>query len=274
MSYTFRALFLLVSIPVLLSCNDDESPKRYSIFEIASPELGETKTIWLYLPSDYGSSTKSYPVIYFSDGQWLFETNPNYSQEMHVDEMMYDFEMDGFEGAIVVGIESNEETRHNDFSLYKNEDGLGGNATAYLNFLSQTLKSKMDKEYRTKSDRSNTCIMGASLGGLACFYALTEHPDIFGKAALFSAALHFNRDSVVRKAQRGEIRSDVKIYGVVGELEYNDFVNFPEDNLTLFNTLAKQRGTSENLFLKIDADGAHKIGYWEREFKGAIDFLF
>lgn len=269
-----RALSVFLCIAFFISCQDEEEPKLYSIFKVESLELGETKTIWLYLPSDYYSSTKNYPVIYFSDGQWLFETNSNYSQEMHVDEMMRDFEKHGFDGAIVVGIESNEATRHNDFSLYKNEDGLGGNAEAYLNFVTQTLKSKIDSEYRTKSDRDNTCIMGASLGGLACFYALTEHPDVFGKAALFSAALHFNRDSVFKKAQRGEILSDVKIYAVVGELEFNDFVNFPEDNETLFNTLAKQRGSTENLFLKIDADGAHRIAYWEREFKGVIEFLF
>lgn len=270
----FRSYFLIFFIFILISCKDEEAPKLYSIFELESPELGETKTIWLYLPSDYGSSTKSYPVIYFSDGQWLFETNPTYSQEMHVDEMMHDFERDGFEGALVVGIESNEETRHNDFSLYQNENGLGGNGEAYLNFITKTLKPKIDSEYRTKSDRTNTCIMGASLGGLACFYALTEHPEVFGKAAFFSAALHFNRDSVIKKTQRGEIRPDAKLYGVVGELEFNELVNFPEDNLTLFNTLAKQRGTSVDLFLKIDADGVHRISYWEREFKGVIDFLF
>ena len=89
-----RALFLFLIVAFLISCQDEEDPKLYSIFEIESPELGETKTIWLYLPSDYFSSTKNYPVIYFSDGQWLFETNPSYSQEMHVDEMMRDFEMD------------------------------------------------------------------------------------------------------------------------------------------------------------------------------------
>ncbi|HEY5692705.1 MAG TPA: VOC family protein [Cyclobacteriaceae bacterium] len=98
--------------------------------------------------------------------------------------------------------------------------------------------------------------------------------DIFGKAALFSAALHFNRDSVFKKAQRGEILSNVKIYGVVGELEFSDIVNFPEDNETLFNILTKQRVSTENLSLKIDPDGAHRIAYWEREFKGAIEFLF
>ena len=270
----YRLLVFITLIIFLSYCKDDELPRLYSVFDIESPELGETKNIWLYLPEDYLQSSKSYPVIYFSDAQWLFESNPNYSQEMHVDEMMRDFEKNGFGGAIVVGIESDDDTRHNDFSLYPNKDQLGGNGHAYLDFLTQTLKSKIDSDYRTKSDRANTCIMGASLGGLACFYALTEYPDVFGKAALFSAALHFNLDSVIAKAQRHEIRSDAKIYGVVGEQEFNEVVNFPEDNETLFGILTKQRGTAENILLKIDSDGAHRISYWEREFKGVIDFLF
>jgi len=259
---------------MLLSCKEDEDPKLYSVFDLDSQELGVTKKIWLYLPGDYNQSDKSYPVIYFSDAQWLFEINPNYSQEMHVDEMMRDFERDGFEGVIVVGIESDEDTRHEDFSLYQSKDQLGGNGQAYLDFLTQTLKPKIDAEYRTQSDRENTCIMGASLGGLASFYALTEYPEVFGKAALFSAALHFNADSVFKKAARGEVRLDAKIYAVVGEQEFTTLVNFPEDNQTLFNLLQAKSRPPENLLLKIDADGEHKIWYWEREFPGAIQFLF
>lgn len=261
-------------ILLILSCAKEEAPRSYSVFELESSELGETKTIWLYLPADYNQSAKTYPVIYFSDAQWLFETNANYSQEMHVDEMLRDLERDGFEGVIVVGIESDENTRYNDFSLYENADGLGGNGQAYLDFITQTLKPKIDNEYRTKSDRMNTCIMGASLGGLACFNALAVYPDVFGKAGMYSAALHFNRDSVFKMAQRGDIRTDVRIFGVVGQNEFNEVVNFPEDNKSLFNTLKKQRGTDENLFLKIDPDGEHRIAYWEREFRGVIDFLF
>ncbi|MFZ1805655.1 MAG: alpha/beta hydrolase-fold protein [Cyclobacteriaceae bacterium] len=269
-----RIVTFLLCFLILLSCKEDEDPKLYSVFDLDSPQLGVTKTIWLYLPGDYDQSNKSYPVIYFSDAQWLFETNTNYSQEMHVDEMMRDFERDGFEGAIVVGIESDEDTRHEDFSLFWNKNFLGGNGQAYLDFLTQTLKPKIDEEYRTKPDRENTCIMGASLGGLASFYALTEYPDVFGKAALFSAALHFNADSVFRKAARGEVRLDAKIYAVVGAQEFTTLVNFPEDNQKLFNLLQSKGRPPENLFLKIDADGEHKIGYWEREFPGAIQFLF
>ncbi|MEP2670159.1 MAG: alpha/beta hydrolase-fold protein [Cyclobacteriaceae bacterium] len=269
-----RLVTFLLCCLMLLSCKEDEDPKHYTVFDIESSELGVTKRIWLYLPGDYDSSDKSYPVIYFSDAQWLFEANTNYSQEMHVDEMMRDFERDGFDGAIVVGIESDEDTRHEEFSLFKNKDHLGGNGQAYLDFLAQTLKPKIDAEYRTKPERENTSIMGASLGGLACFYALTEYPDVFGKAALFSAALHFNADSVFKKATRGEVRLDAKIYAVVGEQEFNNLVNFPEDNQILFNLLQTKSRPPDNLFLKIDVDGEHKIWYWEREFPGAIQFLF
>ncbi|HNP06894.1 MAG TPA: alpha/beta hydrolase-fold protein [Cyclobacteriaceae bacterium] len=274
MVYRIRLVIALLCFTLLLSCKEDEDPKLYSVFDIDSPQLGVTKTIWLYLPGDYSQSKKSYPVIYFSDAQWIFETNPNYSQEMHVDEMMRDLEREGFDGAIVVGIESDEGTRHEDFSLFWNKNHLGGNGQAYLDFLTQTLKPKIDAEYRTQSDRENTCIMGASLGGLACFYALTEYPDVFGKAALFSAALHFNADSVFSKAARGEVRLDAKIFAVVGEQEFTHLVNFPEDNQRLFDILKSKSRPPENLLLKIDADGEHKIWYWQREFPGAIQFLF
>lgn len=267
--------FVLVGLLfVLLSCQEEEEAKLYSKFELSSPELGITKTIWLYLPGDYSQSGNTYPVIYFSDAQWLFEANPNYSQEMHVDEKLREMETNGFPGVIVVGIESDENTRHEDFSLYPSRDQLGGKGQAYLDFVTQTLKPKIDAQYRTRPDRSNTAIMGASLGGLACFYALTEYPDVFGKAALFSAALHFNQDSVFRKAQRGEVRPDVKIYAVVGEGEKVNLVNFPEDNLKLFNILIAQQRSSANLQLKIDADGEHRIWYWERAFPDAMNFLF
>ncbi|MGB4973694.1 MAG: hypothetical protein WBO32_13600, partial [Cyclobacteriaceae bacterium] len=72
----------------------------------------------------------------------------------------------------------------------------------------------------------------------------------------------------------GEVRLDAKIYAVVGAQEFTTLVNFPEDNQKLFNLLQSKGRPPENLFLKIDADGEHKIGYWEREFPGAIQFLF
>lgn len=236
--------------------------------------MGLTKKIWLYLPESYYQTTATYPVIYFQDGQWLFEENADYSQEMHVDETLRQLERDGGPGIIVVGIESDEETRADEFSLYENlEYAEGGKGGTYLAFVAETLKPHIDTHYRTKSDRMNTCVMGASLGGLAAFFALTEYPEVFGKAALFSAALHFNADSVLAKAAHKEIRTDVRMFGVVGRGEHNEVVDFPKDNQTLFNSLGRYIPANQ-LHLEIIDDGEHRIWFWDREFPKAIDFLF
>lgn len=266
---------LLVILLTVFACEDEPEKKTYAKFEIASPELNKTKTIWIYLPAAYGNEALSFPVIYMQDAQWIFEANANYSQEMHVDETMRELEQGGFDGAIVVGIESDEATRADDFSLYYNRElRAGGNGKAYLDFIVHTLKPKIDAEYRTKADRDHTHIMGASLGGLICFYALTEYGQVFGRAGMFSAALHFNLDSVVQKAARREIRNDARIFAVVGEGEHNNEVDFVKDNALLFEILNGKETPPDQFQLVIHADGEHKIWFWEREFPHAIDFLF
>src|SRR3546814_2381350 len=37
------------------------------------PQLDRHRKIWIYLPDDYNSSTKRYPVLYMHDGQHLFD---------------------------------------------------------------------------------------------------------------------------------------------------------------------------------------------------------
>jgi predicted alpha/beta superfamily hydrolase len=238
----------------MTGCDEPATQPPYTTFELESPQLGLTKKIWLYLPESYHQSSASYPVIYFQDGQWLFEENVDYSAEMHVDETLRQLERDGGEGIIVVGIESDEETRADEFSLYENPDyAEGGKGGQYLAFVAETLKPYIDSHYRTKNDRSNTCIIG--------------------KAALFSAALHFNADAVLTKAAQKEVMSDVLIFGVVGKGEFNEVVNFPKDNQTLFNSLGRYIPASQ-LHLEVIEDGEHRIWFWDREFSKAIGFLF
>ncbi len=270
-----RIFYLCLAITtVFTSCKDEEDQKSYETFDLISPELELTKTIWLYLPSDYHTSGKEYPVIYFQDAQWIFEKPEGYTQEMHVDENLRALEKEGFGGVIVVGIQSEPDTRADEFSLYRNEKlRAGGKGQLYLDFMVQTLKPHIDSLYRTKPDKVNTAIMGASLGGLATFYGLTQYPEVFGKAALFSAAIHFNIDSVITKVNHRQIMEDARIFGVVGKNEFNSEVNFPEDNEVLFKAISK-RLPVENLNFTIHEDGEHKIWFWEREFPSAVLFLF
>lgn len=58
----------------------------------------------------------------------------------------------------------------------------------YLRFIVNELKPFVDREYPTLTERSNTFVMGSSLGALISLYALCEYPDLFGGAGCISTA--------------------------------------------------------------------------------------
>jgi len=57
---------------------------------------------------------------------------------------------------------------------------------AYLRFITTELKPFIDRTYRTRPDRSDTFMIGSSMGGLFSLYAISELPGIFGKVASLS----------------------------------------------------------------------------------------
>ena len=56
--------------------------------DVLSPQLGNERDILVYLPPSYSLGTKSYPVLYFQDGQNLFDQETSFAGEWQVDETM------------------------------------------------------------------------------------------------------------------------------------------------------------------------------------------
>lgn len=161
--------------------------KQVSTFNIDAPQLQTTKKIWIYLPKNYDSSKKKYPVIYMHDAQNLFDAKTSFVGEWNVDEKLDSLKAQ----VIVVGIEHGNEKREEELTPYKNAIYGGGNANNYLEFIVKTLKPEIDAKYRTKTKAKNTAIMGSSLGGLASFYAALKYPNVFGKVGCFSPSFWF-----------------------------------------------------------------------------------
>ena len=212
---TFKTLlrFLLL----LIACNTDAqstASAQVSTFTIESPQLKTTKKIWLYLPKNYATSTKKYPVIYVHDAQNVFDAKTSFTGEWNVDEKLDSLNAQ----VIVVGIEHSGDKRIAELTPYKNAKHGGGDADNYLNFIIKILKPKIDQKYRTKANAKNTTIMGSSLGGLVSFYAVLKHPEVFGKAGVFSPSFWFNRKEIFALAEsRKKIKS--KIYFLCGDDE-------------------------------------------------------
>lgn len=207
-------IFLLLFSTLKINAQQSTASKQISTFTIDAPQLESKKKIWLYLPKNYETSTKKYPVIYMHDAQNLFDAQTSYVGEWNIDEKLDSLNAQ----VIVVGIEHGNEKRLEELTPYKNEKYGGGKADTYLEFIVKTLKPEIDKKYRTKPNAKNTTIMGSSLGGLTAFYAILKYPEIFGKAGVFSPAFWINRKEIFELSENTK-KLKAKIYFLCGDNE-------------------------------------------------------
>ena len=63
--------------------------QRFETFGLALPALGVDRTVRVYLPPDYADCKDCrYPVVYFMDGQNVFDAATSYAGEWGVDEVL------------------------------------------------------------------------------------------------------------------------------------------------------------------------------------------
>ena len=265
--------YLILLLTLLFSCfthsqdnsKQSTSSKQVSTFTIEAPQLQTSKKIWLYLPKNYTTSTKKYPVIYMHDAQNLFDTKTAYAGEWNVDEKLDSLNAQ----VIVVGIEHGNEKRMDELTPFKNEKYGGGKAGEYLDFLVTTLKPEIDKKYRTKSNARNTVIMGSSLGGLTSFYAILKYPNVFGKAGIFSPSFWFSKEIYSLAENTKKLGS--KIYLLCGDNESEDMVT---DLNKMDDIISKKRCDCMKLTKKrIIKGGQHNEKLWRDGFVKAYLWL-
>ena len=236
------------------------------------PQLKTTRKIWIYLPLDYSTSNKKYPVIYMQDAQNLFNDATSFSGEWKVDETLNQLFKDRKPTAIVVGIENGGAERIDEYSPWKNEKYGGGKGDAYTEFLAKTLKPYIDKTYRTLPQAKNTALIGSSMGGLISFYAGLKYPDKFGKLGIFSPSFWFNfKDLNFYLNKNVKKLKSTQFYFLSGTKESEDMVS---DIQKIIPILLKKGVPATNIRTKFDEDGTHSETYWSREFGAAYLWLF
>lgn len=236
------------------------------------PQLNRSRRVWLYLPPDYETSGKSYPVLYMQDGQNVFDAATAFAGEWQVDESLNQLFEDGDEGVIVVAIDNGGASRTDEYSPWEHPTYGGGQGGAYVDFIIETLKPYIDGNYRTKPGREHTGIMGSSMGGLISMYAAIEHQEVFSKAGVFSASFWFSSQSYAHVANTGK-QADMRIYMIAGEREGNSGEQVADMN-AMYNTLLNAGFTNEEVVALSHSDGEHSEWYWAREFPDAYEWLY
>jgi predicted alpha/beta superfamily hydrolase len=146
----------------------------------------------------------------------------------------------------------------------------GGKGDAYLDFLIHTVKSKIDREFRTLAGRAGTGIGGSSMGGLLSLYGFFRRPEIFGFCASLSPSLWFADRAIFPLVETAPFIPG-RIYLDIGTEEGSASLA----NARRMRELLLARGYREGIDLRWveDEGGGHNEAAWGRRFKAAVPFL-
>ncbi|WP_374582955.1 alpha/beta hydrolase-fold protein [Pseudoduganella sp.] len=248
-------------------------PPRHGTLQLVekfkSPQLGNERTLRIYLPPSYGSDTKRrYPVLYMHDGQNLFDAGTAaYGTEWNIDEVADRLVRQGdMQEVIVVGID-NTTDRIAEYTPCCDPKHGGGKLNAYADFVAKTVKPWVDRQYRTKPGRAHTAIMGSSLGGIASLGIAQRYPKVFSMAGGFSSSFWWNNRDAVRHPPK---RLPLKLYIDAGTV-YDGM----EDTEAFRQALVKNgyREGRELLFLS-DEGGRHNEQSWASRVHVALAWFF
>lgn len=245
--------------------------------QVYSPQLENTRDLYIYLPPSYHYSSIAYPVLYFQDGQNAFDHAISYAGEWHADRTMQALAAEGRE-AILVFVPNMGEQRIREYNPFQSGAFEGGRGEDYLHFLVDTVKPLIDTDFRTLPDRLHTGIVGSSMGGLISLYGFFRRPDIFGLLCAMSPSLWVNYNAVGETIQNapyswGRIYLDIGGHELTPRSSKRNHAYV--DSVRQFRDMIAQKGFVEGQTLRFieDETGGHNEMAWGHRLPDAIRFL-
>jgi predicted alpha/beta superfamily hydrolase len=152
------------------------------------------RMVRVWLPPGYDSGKERYPVVYFHDGQNVFDPGGPFGSWSADQVAEGEMRAGRVRPAILVGID-NTPDRVREYLPPQDvvpkgrpAEGEKGRADLYARYLLEVVKPHLDQNFRTSADRENTLALGASMGGVVSHYLMEKHGDVFGAAGIFSPA--------------------------------------------------------------------------------------
>ncbi len=155
----------------------------------------------VYLPPDYETSNRSYPVLYLLHGAGDDQTGwVQFGEVLHI----ADKAIHTGEATPMIIIMPDADTGQRGY--FNSPDGTW----RYEDFFFEELMPYVEKTYRIKSDKRYRAVAGLSMGGGGSFMYALHHPELFSSACPLSAyvgALDF--DQYKERAARNEANKDL-----------------------------------------------------------------
>lgn len=255
-----------------MSLESSASPNvRILVDTLEIDYLDEKRTLAIYLPKNYQNDTLSYSVVYFFDGQSLFDQKTLPGNEWQLDEVLDSLGQISGEQSIVIGL-YNTEDRFDEYRPLPESDRWFEDKSYHGDQLADwivgDLKPWVDANYRTKRESEATVIGGSSLGGLMAYYMLMTYPKVFGAGIVMSPSFWVNEE-IYRLHEKNEVLLTQKIYFNAGELEPNTI-----EIMQKMEAILRDFGVpAENMKVEIENDLAHEHLTWRNGFKKAYPWV-
>jgi predicted alpha/beta superfamily hydrolase len=234
-----------------------------------SPQLANRRDILVHLPPSYGSRSRNYPVLYFQDGQNLFDPVTSYVGDWRLGQVLASAARRGLE-VIVVGIPHMGTERLSEYSPFVDPTDGGGRGDRYLDFVTDTVKPAIDRRFRSNPDREHTGIAGSSMGGLISLSGFFRSPPVFGFTAALSPSLWFAGSAIFPRIEIAPFIAG-RVYLDIGTQEGAEHVARARRMRDLLRAKGYRQGA--DLRWLESRCGRHDESSWSRRFARALPFL-
>lgn len=234
-------------------------------------------TIWT--PPGYGDPRRRHPVVYFQDGQNIFDPKTAFGGVAWGAGAAAEKLIRAREIAppILVGIANTGSNRINEYTPsradYEGMDGAklrsAGDAKRYARFVETELKPFIDARYLTLPGPRTTSVVGSSMGGLVSLYFGLWHPRVFGNVAALSPSLWWDDRVALRDFARLKRKPDFRLWLDMGTAEEGwEVAQFFRDTL-----VAAGWAQGDDLEYREIAGGEHNEAAWAARLPDVLRFL-
>lgn len=243
----------------------------------------ENRRLHIYLPDDYYSSNENYPVMYFFDGQNMFEdSEATFGRSWRFKDFLDNYD----KKFVIVSFECSHTgndrlAEYNPFKCFSGFlAGLPAQGEETMKWIINEVKPYVDNNFRVYRHREATGIGGSSMGGLMAVYATSHYNHIFSKGACISSAIGFVFAPLMKDMNNCYINPDTRMFLSWGTKETRGIRNHHTiDNYTYSYRRNKAvankieySGARVQLYSQLG--GAHNEESWEKLIPIFMDFLW
>jgi len=170
------AVVLLIILPGFLLA---QTGKVYDNLSLPSKVLKSDRKYAVYLPPDYETSKRSYPVLYLLHGSGDDQTGwVQFGEVLHIADKAI---REGYATPMIIVMPDANTGRRGYWNDIQGE-------WRYEDFFFEELVPYVEKVYRVKNEKRYRAIAGLSMGGEGAFTYAMHHPEMFSSACPLSAA--------------------------------------------------------------------------------------